>query len=528
MRGCARRVVVTVAVLGLGGIGLHASAQQGVQINTDALGLNIPGDAANEPTLAVSPQNPLNMVVGWRQFPSVESDARYAGYAVTFDGGQTWINRGTLPPPPGFPDAQQSDPLLAVDSSGSFFYSSLVFEPTFVGVVYQSDTGGVDWQTPHVVRDGSTADKGRYTVDRSGVSENHYYASYTVGVVFSRSLDGGQTWERDTNPSSGHEMAFVDVGLNGEVFVASWSEPNLVVRRSDDAFRPGRWTWNPSTLIPCGQVAKQLPVNPAGVSSQVYLAIDRSESATRGNVYVLSSAVRTDDVCDVMFARSTDNGVTFSEPLRVNDDQPGADYQWMAAMSISPAGRLDALWFDTRADPNHFDSRLYYSHSYDGGLTWSPNRAVSDSFDPSIGYPQQTKIGDYFQCQSDNGSVSVVHPATFNGEQDIYCQRLHPMVLETSPLIGGKRARFNVTDARPNEQAWIVYSLDGPGYTNIALLDVPVNLAQPRLGVGPLRADAAGNVSWNITMPPQSRGRTVWFQAIQRENSSNVIEAVVE
>jgi hypothetical protein len=200
----------------------------------------------------------------------------------------------------------------------------------------------------------------------------------------------------------------------------------------------------------------------------------------------------------------------------------------MAAMSMAPNGRLDATWFDTRDDPNHQLSRLYYSYSYDGGATWSANRAVGDQFDPTLGWPVQRKMGDYYQSRSDNGSVSLVHAATFNGEQDLYFRRLHPTVLEVSPLTAGQPGQFDVSEGRPNQRAWIVYSLVGPGYTNVLPLNVSVNLAQPRLGVGPRNTDASGNVSWTVTMPPQSRGQHLWFQAVQFETASNVVDTVVQ
>ena len=33
------------------------------------------------------------------------------------------------------------------------------------------------------------------------------------------------------------------------------------------------------------------------------------------------------------------------------------------------------------------DSQLFYSFSTDGGVTWAPNVAVSDSFNPLEGWP---------------------------------------------------------------------------------------------------------------------------------------------
>ena len=69
-----------------------------VQVNVDALGLNIVGDAANEPSITVNPTNPDNMAIGWRQFDTISSNFRQAGYAYTFDGGATWTYPGVLTP----------------------------------------------------------------------------------------------------------------------------------------------------------------------------------------------------------------------------------------------------------------------------------------------------------------------------------------------------------------------------------------------------------------------------------------------
>src|SRR2546430_11435751 len=41
------------------------------QVNVDAQGHNILGDAANEPSIAVDPTDPNKMSIGWRQFNSV-------------------------------------------------------------------------------------------------------------------------------------------------------------------------------------------------------------------------------------------------------------------------------------------------------------------------------------------------------------------------------------------------------------------------------------------------------------------------
>src|SRR5215467_10893411 len=66
------------------------------QVNVDASGNNIIGDAANECTISVDPTNLSRMAIGWRQFDNVTSNFRQAGYGFTTDGGLTWTFPGTL------------------------------------------------------------------------------------------------------------------------------------------------------------------------------------------------------------------------------------------------------------------------------------------------------------------------------------------------------------------------------------------------------------------------------------------------
>ena len=95
---------------------------------------------------------------------------------------------------------------------------------------------------------------------------------------------------------------------------------------------------------------------------------------------------------------------------------------------------------DSRNSPNNVTSRLFYSFNIDGGNTWSPNVAVSNPFNPFIGYPNQSKIGDYITVVSDDDSANVAYSAIFNGEEDISYVRISSSLPPTD---------FN-RDARPD------------------------------------------------------------------------------
>ncbi len=87
-----------------------------IQVNVAANGLNIVGDAANEPSICVDPTNSSRMAIGWRQFDSVASNFRHAGWGYTSNGGASWAFPGILEN-----NVFRSDPVLASDSTGGFF-----------------------------------------------------------------------------------------------------------------------------------------------------------------------------------------------------------------------------------------------------------------------------------------------------------------------------------------------------------------------------------------------------------------------
>jgi len=64
------------------------------QVNVDASGQNIVGDAANECVISVDPTNGNKMTVVWRQFNDVTSNFRQGGWGYSTDAGITWTSQG--------------------------------------------------------------------------------------------------------------------------------------------------------------------------------------------------------------------------------------------------------------------------------------------------------------------------------------------------------------------------------------------------------------------------------------------------
>jgi hypothetical protein len=406
---------------------------QSVQVNVNALGDNIVGDAANEPSIAISPVDPSRIVIGWRQFDSVLSDFREAGYAFSGDAGETWTFPGVLEE-----GVFRSDPVLGADADGSFYYYSMTLETDpyqdFRVHLFKSLDGGVTWLSPV---DAFGGDKPWMTIDRTqGVGRGNIYGSWSKYYSccppsdFSRSIDGGASFETPLDlPAPKLVWGTLDVGPDGTLYLAGVHAdgPLHVVGRSSNARDPGETpVFELVQQVNLGGETEWGGVNPDGLLGHVWLATDHSGGPNHGNVYVLASVDPPGpDPVDVHFIRSTDGGETWSDPVRVNDDPADSGaWQWFGTMSVAPNGRIDAIWNDTRNDPGNFLSEVFYSYSIDSGETWSTNQAITPPFDPSLGYPQQAKLGDYYHMISDDEGASLAYAATFNGEQDVYFLRI--------------------------------------------------------------------------------------------------------
>jgi hypothetical protein len=406
------------------------------QVNVEADGQNIVGDAANECAISVDPTNLSRMAIGWRQFDTWQSNFRQAGYGYTTDGGLTWTFPGVLQP--GF---FRSDPVTTSGETGVFFYNSLRSDgfSFFCTDIWHSTDGGAAWALISGKQGAIGGDKQWFTIDKTGGPGHgfQYQATDTASCdfgIFNRSTDAGITWETPIDIPNQPQYGTLDVDSNGNLYVGGEGFGGFWCTRSSNAqFGDQTPVFDQNTAVDLGGDLIGGGINPGGLDGQLFLAVDHSATATNDYIYMLASVQPPGrSTTDVMFARSTDGGATFSPPVRVNDDNNPSKWHWFGTFSVAPNGRLDAVWYDNR-NANNFDSQLFYSYSTDAGVTWSPNVPVSDPFNPQEGWPNQDKIGDYITIVSDETGGNVAYAATFNfnpnrgqHEQDVYYVRVFP------------------------------------------------------------------------------------------------------
>jgi hypothetical protein len=142
-----------------------------VQVNVDEGGANFVGDAANEPSIAVDPTAPNRIVIGWRQFDTIVSNFRQAGWGYSNDGGRSWSFPGVINP-----GVFRSDPVLEVSPEGSFYYYSL--RGDLYCQLFISEDSGQSWSSPIPAFGG---DKAWVVVDRTGgIGHGNLYVSWSL------------------------------------------------------------------------------------------------------------------------------------------------------------------------------------------------------------------------------------------------------------------------------------------------------------------------------------------------------------
>ena len=442
-------------------LGQHAQAPfTNVRVSHDAY------LAHSEPMLAENPKNRLNLVGGSKFFTNPAHYAFQIGYFISFDGGCTWNDGGVLP---GF-DKQitTSDVSFAFGNHNDVYAAVLFDEGSPRGMsgiaVSKSSDGGKTFGNPVSVFEGRAdqvfSDKPWIAVDQTDGPQRGFiyvvwsydhkgtcggYNNCSEELAFSRSTDGGKTFSPVsliegnapfcTNPATGRpagsttcdatQGAIPVVGPDGTLYVASpyidvmsGSIPTrLLVTISHD----GGKSWARPVLIATIHDINGWfpPERYRNLSLPAFACDPRS-----GQLYLTWSDKGTRDA-DILFTTSKDHGLTWSAPIRVNDDVVGdGANQFQPQMAVAPDGVVSISFFDTRLDAQHRLIDVYLAQSVDDGASFMKNvRVTTQSWDPAVdapvdGYGSQF-IGDYQGLAVDDRFVHPFWNDTRTGAQEI-------------------------------------------------------------------------------------------------------------
>lgn len=371
----------------------------------------------NEPSIAVNPKNPQQMVVAWQ----VNASAAYSN-----DGGQTWaVADGTVPKE----YRVSGDVSVTYDAAGHALLCYIAFDrlgtsqywahgATRNGIfVRRSLDGGATWEAsaatviahdsvpgipfedkPYIVADPVSAHRGNLYIGWT------QFTLTTSELLFSRSTDGGLTWSaplklnsvpglpRDDNGAlEGFDAA---VAPDGEIYAIWDSREGIMMATSSNG---GQSFTKDRRIIPAGPGYFGI----TGVSRSngfPQIGID-PRGKKGGRIYVSWSDYSNGDV-DVFVSSSADHGKTWSAPVRVNDDpiHNGSDqfFQWMAADATS--GAVNLVFYDRRR--NNDETTVTLARSTDEGKTFSNYAWDGDAFSADGDF-----LGDYIGIAANGNKV---------------------------------------------------------------------------------------------------------------------------
>ncbi|MFI5149560.1 MAG: T9SS type A sorting domain-containing protein [Bacteroidia bacterium] len=379
--------------------------------------------APEEVSICINPKNNLQVVAG----------ANIDNYYYSTDGGLHWTANTLVSPGNGV----YGDPVVFADTSGSFYFMHLSNPPTGMGswvdriVCHHSIDGGRTYNNgTYTGKNGTKVQDKPWTAVNPANNEIYVcwtqfdvYGSHNPSdssvILFSKSADNAVTWSAPKRISwqagdcidsdSTVEGAVPCVGPNGQIYV-SWAGPQgLVFNKSLDGgatwipretgVNPiaGGWDYTISGLYRCNG----LPVT----------ACDLSAGPNRGAIYINWSDQRngTTDT-DIFLVKSTDGGLTWTSPKRVNTDAPGKQ-NFMSWMTIDQSnGDVYVVYYDRRNHTSGDSTDVYLARSSDGGATFTDYKINQNSFvpDPSVFF------GDYIGVSATNGIVRPIWMA-YNG-----------------------------------------------------------------------------------------------------------------
>ena len=159
----------------------------------------------------------------------------------------------------------------------------------------------------------------------------------------------------------------------------------------------GGWT----LTIPGMNRANGLPI----------LKCDLSDGPNRGALYLNWCDQRNgEDDTDVFIMKSTDGGTTWSDVIKVNQDD-SKKHQFYTWMDIDQStGYLYFVYYDRR---NHSDNQtdVYMSVSRDGGETFTDTKLSKTPFTPY----EEVFFGDYLNIAAVDGVIRPIWPRMDDG-----------------------------------------------------------------------------------------------------------------
>jgi hypothetical protein len=358
--------------------------------------------AAAEPSIAVDPRRPDDLVAVWQQDRfAIDGGALSNIVAVSRDGGRRWhrvlvpgISRCT-----GGADERTSDPWVSIGPDGAVYLASLTFTDNpllaaggLAGPTNQrisrSNDGGVTWSKPTtVIANGSYNDREMINADPRRPGTAYEVWVDRLGLFgetglnqFAATHDGGQTFSAPRTtylapPTNLPDPTLIETLRDGtlvDVFMLANASavigPPIPFKVMAMRSANGGLSW--STPVKIASVPPAAPFDSTTNTQVRALPLVAAATAPDGSLYVVYNDIESSSRASILISRSVDSGRSWSPPrvVRTLDAQA-----FLPSVAVDRGGTVGVLWDAFRREPSGDRGLLtdvWFASSNDRGRTF--------------------------------------------------------------------------------------------------------------------------------------------------------------
>jgi len=435
-------------------------------------GTNFPNSEV-EPSVAVDPAQPSTIVGAFQQDRWSNGGAHGLVSGSSIDSGSSWFEtEAAFSACEGGAYDRASDPWVSVGPDGRAYWVSLsasADEATSAILASTSSDGGQSWSAPATIitettpfhfndKESVTADpnvagtayvvwdRSQFPSDSASLNGLAHSFAFRGAPYFSKTTDGGQTWStpKQIGPNQniftiGNQIVVEPDGTLVDVFHfgkgSGFDAPNasfIGVLRSSD----GGAHWGPPIVVSNNPVANDVdPDNgvPMRTGADVGGGIpDIAVDPSSGKLYVVWEDSRFSGGAhnDIALSTSTDDGRTWSTPVKVNQTTTPVE-AFTPMVDVMANKDVGVTYYDIRNNtpaPGLLTDYFIVTSS-DGGATWTESQITPASFDDTLAPNSRGYfLGDYQGLSNDGTSFRpyFVQTGSADNPTDVWTTTVTP------------------------------------------------------------------------------------------------------
>jgi hypothetical protein len=401
-------------------------------------------NAEPEPRAAINPTNPLNIVGEYQQDRWDNGGGRGLVASVSTNGGASW-HRVVVPGISrcsGGAYDRASDPWVSFSPNGHLYEISLsfdVFDSNNAILVSKSTDGGDTWGSPIAVAADDTNGLDKQSITADPYNSNYVYAvwdrfvsppgfptaeqgrfharSYVEQTFFSRTTNGGQSWEPPRvayNPGTqaGTIGSIINVLPNRDLVdgLVQFADHKAKIRGAQVAVIRSSdlgvsWSKNAIIVAPLDPTYfgpfdpdTNAPIRSGGLPD---FAVD----SVSGALYaVWEDDAPTAGVDAIQFSQSTDGGFNWSAPVKINltpTTVPAPDQQaFTPTVKVASNGTIGVTYYDFRNNTSAAglttDAWFVHCHAAcTNPANWSETHVAGPFDEEQAAFARGYFLGDY-------------------------------------------------------------------------------------------------------------------------------------